>query len=228
MLFCLLLILLHFLMIEERNISDRMLFAVICIAIIGTLMLYIYLSYHANDVVRYAWDESHALHNYWKEEHDEKCDIKEKKKSLYRTAEQFRSVLSYYIYPRKSSLPYSFVIAAGYFFGLCLTNEKFKFGSLFLIWWIFEFSFCQARYMLNDIRGLKEDIIEYNTLFTDKDDNKNHRNIHVKRKLGSLVVREISLRIKIKQEAKLENESKEVLERERKNVEKIQAVGMER
>lgn len=201
--FCLISIMLHFLMIDERNISDRLVFMTICLIIVGTLILYIYLSYHADEVIQYAWDESHANHNRWKKEYDEKKDVLTGKRFYYRTAQQFRDILSYYIYPRKNTIPYSIILAIGYIFGVYLFKTEIKLGNLFLVWWIFDFSFYQARYMLNDIRGIEEDVDEYKALFPDDDIDKEYKHIRVKRKLGSLIVKEIRLRNKIRYEANM-------------------------
>ena len=148
------------------------------------------MAYHAEDVVQYAWDESHANHNNWKK----KEDLRNNPKFLYRTSRQFRRVLCYYIYPRKNSIPSVFLMVAGYIFGCHMFDVNIRIGYLFLVWLIFDFSFYQARYMFNDIRGIQEDTDEYMMMFgnqTEKNDMGRH--MRSKRKLGALLIKEMEL-----------------------------------
>lgn len=78
----------------------------------------------------------------------------------YQNALRFPHFISYLIYPKLKDLQKPFLIVCGFFGGLVFTNTPVSQSgicNLILVIFIFDFLAYQARYQINDIRGMNED-----------------------------------------------------------------------
>ena len=73
----------------------------------------------------------------------------------------FRKVILYYVYPKTKDIQKSIILVIGFFIGNFLSEqpiEKRQFFYLISSLFVIEFLIYQARYLLNDIRGIAEDV----------------------------------------------------------------------
>lgn len=131
-----------------------------CIFMIFTSILYFVICYKAKDMYKFSLNKSIEDR---KKRIDEYEVIEEysdgRQKSL------FLKEILYFIYPKKKDLQKIIVIILGVISGIILKNDfstfefrKEDFTTLFLVLLVIDFLIYQARYQLNDIRGISEDL----------------------------------------------------------------------
>ena len=81
---------------------------------------------------------------------------------IHKNAKEKWKGIIYYFYPKQKDFQKSVLIILGYISGLVLNNnfdlEHFNIFYIVFSWIIYDFLFYQGRYLLNDLRNIKEDI----------------------------------------------------------------------
>lgn len=159
-----------FLQIKPRRWFDTLILGIILFSMILTVYLFLRLTSHAAEVAQFAWDTAHD---------NQKIRLKGEMGEPYKKGRSFRKILSYLIYPKKQDFQKPFLIIIGFLYGMVFAGAKPDFTycyRLLLVLFIFDFLAYQARYQINDIRGLKEDQEAgcKNRLLTDDINNPEH------------------------------------------------------
>lgn len=139
-----------FLQIENIKWLDIVVIIVAVIFMILALVLFIYVSVSAKNIDQFSWDTAHDNHN---------VRMKKAEGVIYKRAKAFRRILCYLIYPKIQDLQKPVLIIGGFVCGGFLFNIEWGnyLKYLVLVMVIFDFMAYQARYQINDIRGLEED-----------------------------------------------------------------------
>ncbi len=135
-----------------------------------TAFLFIRTSSKAKEVAQFAWDTAHE---------NQRKRLEGDVHNLYGKSKSFKHILLYLIYPKKQDLQKPFLIILGFIYGIIfmdITINQIYIWRLIFILVTFDFLAYQARYQINDIRGLKEDkeAGRTNRLLTDDIDNPRH------------------------------------------------------
>lgn len=141
-----------FLKIDPREKLDYIIIKVVVCVMVLTFVLFLRTSSKANEVAQFAWDMAYENQNVRLLEHS---------KQTYKKSKSFRHILLYLIYPKRKDWYKSLLIVLGFIYGIILThnlnNIALYIGELIFVLFVFDFLAYQARYQINDIRGLKED-----------------------------------------------------------------------
>lgn len=140
-----------FLEIEHRQWFDYGIMIVTIIVMILTFFLFLRTSSKAKKVAQFAWEMAHE---------NQKIRLKGYQQELYKKNESFKNILIYLIYPKRQDPQKPLLIIVGFIYGIILMNitiTPFHIWRLFFVLIVFDFLAYQARYQINDIRGLKED-----------------------------------------------------------------------
>lgn len=140
-----------FLEITPKKRFDYMTVLIIIILMLLTVFLFIRTSSKAKEVAQFAWDTAHE---------NQKKRLEENSHNLYGKSKSFKHTLLYLIYPKKQDLQKPGLIILGFACGIILMNIAIKpmyIWRLMFVLFTFDFLAYQARYQINDIRGLKED-----------------------------------------------------------------------
>lgn len=140
-----------FLQINPKKQFDYIVILITAIGMMLSFFVFLRLNVKSKDVSQLAWDTAHD---------NQKIRLKKEKGELYQEAKFFRKTLKYIIYPKRQDLQKPLLIVVGYICGVFLSGQKMRFLSLvnlFFCWFVFDFLAYQARYQINDIRGLDED-----------------------------------------------------------------------
>lgn len=140
-----------FLEIKPKEDIDHIILWFAITFMLLTVILFLRTSSKAKEVAQFAWDTAH-----------ENQEIRSKKSSqkLYGKGKSFRRLLLYFIYPKIQDPQKPLLIILGFIYGTILMNYSLDFIyilRLIFIIIVFDFLAYQARYQINDIRGLKED-----------------------------------------------------------------------
>ena len=139
-----------FLRIPEKNIFDYAIILIVACMLIFVLGLYLYSNRHARQMVQFSWNIAHD---------NQKVRLSGEGKT-YDGAEKFRKRTKYYFYPKTQDLQKPLLVAIGFIFANTYYHipfEKATVLSLLFTLFVFEFLIYQARYQINDIRGIQED-----------------------------------------------------------------------
>lgn len=141
--------------ISPRTNLDIMVLLISITILFLTVIVYAKLSFNAKNVSQFAWDTAHE---------NMKIRLNKKKGELYSGAEDFRRRAGYLLYPKRSDLQKPVLIIAG-FISYYFVSGHFIEGDIIdkilrLIFavFIFDFLIYQARFQINDIRGMEEDM----------------------------------------------------------------------
>lgn len=137
--------------INPRMWFDTLLLLVVLGGMALTVVLFLRLSSHAEEVAQIAWDTGHD---------NQKIRVGAIKKEPYEKAKSFRRMFWYLLYPKKQDLQKPALIVVGFICGLILSGIKIgcaSWGRLLFVLFVFDFLAYQARYQINDIRGIEED-----------------------------------------------------------------------
>lgn len=140
-----------FLQIEPKKQFDYMIIIVVGVGMLLTFYLFFRLNLKSGRVSQLAWDIAHD---------NQKIRLEDKKESIYRQAKIFRRILKYMIYPKRKDWQKPLLIIIGFVFALFLTKQwpsVIEGITLLFFWIVFDFLAYQARYQINDIRGIAED-----------------------------------------------------------------------
>lgn len=140
-----------FLEIESRQWFDYSIIVVTIIVMLLTFLLFLRTSFKAKEVAQFAWDTAHE---------NQKIRLKGYPQKLYKKSESFKYTLSYLIYPKKQDFQKPILIVLGFIYGIILMNARITpmyILKLIFILIVFDFLAYQARYQINDVRGLRED-----------------------------------------------------------------------
>lgn len=119
------------------------------LSIMGVVfVLFFHLSLDAKNVAQYACDMAHKNQKVTNQ------------KERYAESKIFRYLIKYFLYPKRQDLQKPFFIILSYVFwiiysGIPISRELVI--HLTLLLFVFDFLVYQARYQINDIRGIKED-----------------------------------------------------------------------
>lgn len=150
---CVVLLSIGMIMLLFLGIAEKMWFDYLAIITVGGCMLltfvfFFYACSHAEEIAKYAWDTGH-------EKQMERHKGEKEKDTI-----DWKRIVSYLIYPKKQDLQKPFLIILGYLIGGLLLNNGdivSNLPQLVICLVVFDFLAYQARYQINDIRGLKED-----------------------------------------------------------------------
>lgn len=140
-----------FLEIKPKESIDHIILWFAITFMVLTVILFLRTSCKAKEVAQFAWDTAHE---------NQKIRFKKSSQKLYGKGKSFRRLLLYFIYPKIQDPQKPVLIILGFIYGAILMNSPFNFICiirLILVIIIFDFLAYQARYQINDIRGLKED-----------------------------------------------------------------------
>lgn len=140
-----------FLEITPKKRFDYMTVLIIIILMLLTVFLFIRTSFKAEDVAKFAWEIAHE---------NQKKRLEGNSHDLYGKSKSFKHTLLYLIYPKKQDWQKPIFIILGFMYGIILrdvTINPMYIWRLMFILVTFDFLAYQARYQINDIRGLKED-----------------------------------------------------------------------
>lgn len=140
-----------FLEIAPKKRFDYMTVLIITILMLLTLFLFIRTSSKAKEVAQFAWDTAHD---------NQRKRLEGDSHNIYNKSKSFKHILLYLIYPKKQDLQKPILITLGFIYGIIfmdLTINLMYIWRLMFILFVFDFLAYQARYQINDIRGLKED-----------------------------------------------------------------------
>ncbi len=140
-----------FLEIESRQWFDYAVIIVTVLLMLLTFLLFLRTSSKAKEVAQFAWDTAHE---------NQKNRLRGCSQNIYRRSESFKYILRYLIYPKRQDLQKPILIVLGFLYGIILmdvTINLMYLWKLLFVLLIFDFLAYQARYQINDIRGLKED-----------------------------------------------------------------------
>ena len=145
---CLGIVAVQFILIKKYHWYDWLVLCFIIFAILLDGILF----------MRFVWNTDKAcdMAFYMANENLEVRKGISKEKRLYWWASPFLEFLSYLLYPRKESLIKALLTVGG-FITACIVGGKFYISHLVYILIVFELFLYQARYQLNDLRGLDED-----------------------------------------------------------------------
>lgn len=143
-------VILLFLGIDSPQWYDYLLVVVVGSAMVGTIVLFLVLCARADKVAQYAVDKGHD---------NQKDRLGIERKQNEGNQNKLQRILSYFFYPKKQDPQKPFLIFLGYLIGAIIMGQNIwqKIPQLILVIVVFDFLAYQARYQINDIRGIEED-----------------------------------------------------------------------
>lgn len=140
----------QFLLIQPRKWYDTAVLILAGFVIVISFFLYLRLSNSHDDVLKFMWDTAH----------DNKTLRQNGQATVYRRAKTFHKNLLYLIYPNTRSIQKPLLIVLGFVYSTMLHNEDIHVLNLLLVLFVFDFLAYQARYQINDLRGIQEDVVD--------------------------------------------------------------------
>lgn len=140
-----------FLEINPKKWFDYFIIGIVLFGMFLTFGLFMRLTANAKKVAQYAWDTAHE---------NQKIRLNLEQGNLYGKAKSFKRVQKYLIYPKRQDKQKPVLIILGFVYACILKNSSVRLDDIFkviFVWFIFDFLAYQARYQINDIRGLDED-----------------------------------------------------------------------
>lgn len=159
-----------FLDINPIKWYDKLLLYSMIFFMLLSFLLFARLTSKADEVAKFSWDMAHE---------NQQIRLGKVNGKIYGKSQSFRRLLKYFIYPKIQDLQKPVLIALGFLYYFFYTGTKIKIGyvpRLIFVMFIFDFLAYQARYQINDIRGIKEDKEAgcKNRLISDDLDNEGH------------------------------------------------------
>ena len=159
-----------FLEINPIGWFDKLILCFILILMVFVAALFWRLTINAKNVAQYSWDTAHE---------NQQIRLKNASKELYGNAKSFRHLLKYLLYPKSQDPQKPMLIVAGFAYYVIYSQTNIGIVNilqLLLTMVIFDFLAYQARYQINDIRGIKEDKEAglSNRLLSEHCNNENH------------------------------------------------------
>lgn len=145
-------VMLLYLEIEPREWFDQLIIRVALVAMLLAFVLFMRTSVKAKDVAQFAWDMAHE---------NQKIRLKEIAGTLYGKNASFMRFMKYLIYPKLQDLQKPALMIVGFLCGMMLMDFKLAAESIkgfAVVFVVFDILAYQARYLINDIRGIEEDI----------------------------------------------------------------------
>lgn len=130
---------------------DKLILSIIIMLMFFTVVLFWRLSILARDVVQFSWDMAHE---------NQRIRLGIVSGRVYAEAKSFNHLLKYLIYPKTQDLQKPLLIVIGWLCWIFYTHTKIRMIhiiQLISVMFLFDFLAYQARYQINDIRGIKED-----------------------------------------------------------------------
>lgn len=140
-----------FLAIKSRTRFDIELIKFVLLFMGFSFLLLLRLTYRARDVAQFAWDTAHE---------NQKIRLHKLEGELYKKSSSFQHILKYLIYPKKQDPQKPFLIVIGFIYCVFWSGIDIQLTHIFKLifcMFIFDFLAYQARYQINDIRGIDED-----------------------------------------------------------------------
>lgn len=162
--FCVAMALTLYMQITPKNIFDRIIAGIFIFIAALEIVLFFLGSIRAKEMSIFAWNiarENQAKRKTGKEQNQ------------YETNTSPSRMLSYLIYPKRQDVQKPLLICLGFIYGFLFMNRTLKpmylknliigileptgWQKLLFAWFVFDFLAYQARYQINDIRGIAED-----------------------------------------------------------------------
>lgn len=140
-----------FLEIAPKNKADHVTVMIAIGVMFLTIILFLRTSSRAKDVAQFSMDTAHD---------NQKIRLDRLPRVPYEKARSFRRLLKYFIYPKIQDIQKPLLIVLGFIYGAVMVSPTFDLmdiGRLIFVMFVFDFLAYQARYQINDIRGLEED-----------------------------------------------------------------------
>lgn len=150
-LFCVGVIISIYLQIKNQlNCLDKISILIFIIMFCYCIFMFVYGSSKAKDMYTKA-----SIYSY-KEREKRLNNIQAEQKKI-----NLRKVILYFTYPKTKDIQKSTILVLGFFIGAFLAEQSIKDSPIILLiisLFVIEFLMYQARYLLNDIRGIAEDV----------------------------------------------------------------------
>ena len=140
-------ILTQYALLDEHRFYDKFVLTLVVLIIVTAITLFIRFSWNSDEVADVAFVTA-----------NQNLEVRKRivEESLYRYARSFQKALIYLIFPRRHVLQKDALIIEG-FLAISLMNGDCHPIHLAFVLIVYSFLFCQARYQINDLRGLEED-----------------------------------------------------------------------
>lgn len=136
--------------IKNRKMYHMFILLIALTTMVVTFLLFLRLTLNAEKIAKVSWDTAHDNQNA-------RIDFIG---TVYKDAPVFRKIFSYLLYPKKQDLQKPLLIVLGFISGIILSGKCMKveyIRNLIMVLIVFDFFAYQARYQINDIRGIEED-----------------------------------------------------------------------
>ena len=140
---------LQYLSIRDLLWPDTFALFITIVTMLFTLFMYLRTTKNAHEIFQFSIDTAHE---------NIKARLKNDTSRQYSESTQFLRRFKYFLFPRENEWYKSLITVAGYTVAHYLYKTEFKISKLFLLLFLFEFLLYGARYQINDIRGINEDI----------------------------------------------------------------------
>lgn len=140
-----------YLVIEGKTSFDEVILALFIVLMFLVMFTFLWTSWKTRKMAHFAWDMARS-----NREKRKRKDFK----NLYKSDQLPTFHLLYLIYPKTKDLQKPLLIILGFIYGCFYSNvylERIYIQRLFLVLFIFDVLAYQARYQINDLRGIKED-----------------------------------------------------------------------
>lgn len=141
-----------FIIIDPKILFDYLILGSMVSVMLISGILFFRVSSHAKEIVQFSWDTAHE---------NQKIRLStEKEKIFYPRKKIFAHLLKYFFYPKTQDIQKPILLIIGfvfYFLSINTMPRKVDLFHLAFVMFVFEFLAYQARYQINDIRGIKED-----------------------------------------------------------------------
>ena len=169
---------LQYLSIRDLLWQDTFALFITVVTMLFTLFMYLRTTKNAHNIFQFSIDTAHENINARMEKGSAK---------LYSESTQFLRRFKYFLLPRKNEWYKNLKTVAGYTVAHYLCKTEFRISKLFLLLFLFDFLLYGARYQINDIRGISEDIkVKLHRLASESDIE--HKSVPVQAIENSLVI----------------------------------------
>ncbi len=166
--FCSILTFFQYYFISEKSMWMVWVMILHTLFTIVTMFFFVWISFNANDMYNLSYRKSLFVRKKRTAgnliSRNINGNMKVKRKNCIIKKRDIKRAVLYYIFPKTKDFQKSIIVMAGFLTGHILDKGfKFEFGdilNLILTWVIIEFLMYQGRYLLNDIRGVDEDVKE--------------------------------------------------------------------
>lgn len=173
--FCISLTVYQYLLLEEYNILDKLGITLLFVFMLFSFVAFFFSSIKARQMFKDASIISRRKRNMRlnlkensgeqiSEKQESRKEISEDKPAAKKkiSKKDMAAVIIYFFYPKKKDAQKPMLIVLGFFTGIFLKEGSFyitleEVFCLIIVWLIIDFLLYQARYLWNDIRGVRED-----------------------------------------------------------------------